>query len=171
MSQNKPKDFINYWIFLGIPMNSPLSDIKKAYYNKFMEIEKSLDSQENKYTPNDLIIANKAYATLSDPYQRFLHNCQIDGEDPSDIFDYEPDHANEEDLPPEQNEFFLAWLRSKMDEYFAISNNKSNQPSTITWNVERVVFRDIAIGLAENYVKLKENIEKKQRKNKRSLHL
>ena len=167
----KTNDFINFWEFLGIPMNSPLAVIKKAYYIKFTEIEKSLDNKESKYTPNDLIIVNKAYATLSNPYERYLHNCQIDDEDPGDIRDFDFSGETEDDLPDSENQVFLNWLKHKTEEYFAIADNKSNIRSLIVWFVERHVFKDIAKGLLENYTKLQQNIQSKKRQNKRTLHM
>lgn len=171
MPSNKPKDFINYWEFLGLPMNSPLAAIKIAYYNKFIEIEKSLDNQETKYTPNDLIIVNNAYETLSDPYKRFLHNCQIDDEDPGDILDHLTEGENEQDLSNEENQAFLEWLRNKMYEYFDISKNKSDVRRRATWNVLPIIFEKIALGLFENYENLQKNIEKQQRQNKKYRHM
>ena len=175
MSLNEEKTFINFWEFLGLPMNAPLADIKVAYLNKFTEIEKALDNQETTYTTNDLITVNNAFATLSDPYKRFLHNCQIDGEEPprdiADLFDYDLDETEErdsrEDLSEDMNATFIELLKNKMNEYFAISQSSTIPRSSVLWNVEKVVFKDIALGLAENYIKLQEKLEKKQATQKK----
>ena len=38
---------------------------------------------------NNLLTLIDAFLTLTDPYKRFLHNCEIDGDDPDDILKYD----------------------------------------------------------------------------------
>lgn len=117
MERNKKnQEFINYWEYLGIPMNSPMSKIKIAFWAKFTEIEKSLNKGEKKYTSKDLEITTKAFITLSDPYLRYLHNCEIDGEPTpttEDLFEYleSSEEEKEQDLDEQIEEKFRNWLR------------------------------------------------------------
>lgn len=171
MSQIGEKKFINFWKFLGILINSPLAHIKLAYVKKFTEIEKSLDKGEKIYSANDLLIANEAYDILSNPYKRFLHNCEIDGEEPNlPDFDFNEidEMDSEQDLSGEDNASFLAWLNSKMKEYYsAYKNNGISANNGISWNIELTVYKDIAIGLAKNHTNLLEQLEKKQTQKKK----
>ncbi len=120
LQENHKENFINYWQFLEIPMNSPLGDIKFAFVNKFNTIKASIDSGEGNYSPEHLKVCVKAYETLSDPYSRFLHNCEIDGEEPPKAPDWDnffgTDDQYDEDLPEEGNESFHQWLLSMANE-------------------------------------------------------
>lgn len=118
--ENHKENFINYWQFLEIPMNSPLGDIKFAFVNKFNAIKASIDNGEDNFSPEHLKICVKAYETLSDPYSRFLHNCEIDGEEPPKTPDWDTyfgtDGQYNGDLSEEGNKSFLIWLLSMTDE-------------------------------------------------------
>lgn len=110
-------NFINFWEFLGIPMNSPTRDIKLAFVHRFEQIEESIKKEDNKYTLEDLKICIKAYETLSDPYLRTLHNCAIDGEEPPSIEDWESYCSEEDsDLSSDENKTFLEWILAKAHE-------------------------------------------------------
>lgn len=113
---NENQEFINYWEYLGIPMNSPMSKIKIAFWAKFTEIEKSLNKGEKKYTAKDLEITTKAFITLSDPHLRYLHNCNIDGEPTpttEELLEYFEsfEEEREQDLDEQIEEKFRNWLR------------------------------------------------------------
>lgn len=119
---NENQEFINYWEYLGIPMNSPMSKIKIAFCLKFMKIEQSLIKVEKKYTPKDLEITTKAFITLSDPYLRYLHNCEIDGEPTpttEGLLEYleSSEEEIEQDLDNQMEEKFRNWLNYIIDKY------------------------------------------------------
>ena len=91
MTKNKKDDFVNYWNFLNIPMNSPISIICEAFHSKWDELITlfASDPKSNTYCINNLLTLIDAFLTLTDPYKRFLHNCEIDGDDPDDILKYD----------------------------------------------------------------------------------
>lgn len=160
MSKQK-RNFINFWEFLEIPMNSPIKNIKLAFYSKFNKIEHSITSGENHYSLEDLNTCISAYETLSNPYSRFLHNCEIDGEEPPKYPDwnayFSDNGISNEDLSEENNQNFLAWLLSKAEE---LSNQMGH-------------FIEIANKLLKLFIKEKEEQEKKeilQQRNKKTMH-
>ncbi len=150
LQENNQENFINYWQFLEIPMNSPLGDIKFAFVNKFNAIKASIARGEDNYLPEHLNICVKAYETLSDPYSRFLHNCEIDGEEPPKAPDWDAfigtDDQYDEDLPEEVNESFHQWLLS-------IANELKTQVGT---------YIEIANKLYVLFIKEKEKQERKE---------
>lgn len=157
--ENQKENFINFWDFLEIPMNSPLGDIKVAFVSKFEKIKNSLDIGEKKYSLEDLKTCISAYETLSEPYSRFLHNCEIDGEEPPEHPDWDAyfsdNDISDEDLSEESNHNFLGWLLSKAKEL-------SNQME---------YFMQIANKLYELVIKEQEKQEKKellQRRNQKT---
>lgn len=110
-------NFINFWEFLGISMNSPTRNIKLVFVSRFEEIEESIKKEDNNYTLEDLKTCIKAYETLSNPYFRTLHNCAIDGEEPQSLKDWKSYYSEEEtDLSFDENQTFLEWLLSKVHE-------------------------------------------------------
>lgn len=158
---NKEENFINFWEFLEIPMNSPIGDIKIAFASKFEKIKNSINRGENNYSPEDLKTCINAYEILSNPYSRFLHNCEIDGEEPPKDPDWDAyfsdDGISDEDLSEESNKSFLAWLLSKAKE---LSNQMEH-------------FIEIANKLYEMFIKEKEKQEKKEllhQGNKKTMH-
>lgn len=158
---NQKENFINFWEFLELPMNSPIGDIKIAFASKFEKIKNSINRGENNYFPEDLKTCISAYETLSNPYSRFLHNCEIDGEEPPKDPDWDAyfsdDGISDEDLSEESNQSFLAWLLSKAKE---LSNQMEH-------------FIEIANKLYELFIKEKEKQEKKEllhQGNKKTMH-
>lgn len=158
---NQKENFINFWEFLEMPMNSPIGDIKIAFASKFEKIKNSINRGESNYSPEDLKICISAYETLSNPYSRFLHNCEIDGEEPPKDSDWDAyfsdDGISDEDLSEESNQSFLAWLLSKAKE---LSNQMEH-------------FIEIANKLYELFIKEKEKQEKKEllhQENKKTMH-
>lgn len=133
--ENAKKNFINFWEFLRIPMNSPLGEIKIAFVNKFEEIESSLKKKDKVYKEEDLITCIKAFETLSNPYLRFLHNCEIDGEEPPKSPDWDSyfcnDGLSDADLEEEINQHFLAWLLSKINEYARLAKDNNQKEALI----------------------------------------
>lgn len=158
---NQKENFINFWEFLEIPMNSPIGDIKIAFASKFEKIKNSINRGESNYSSEDLKTCISAYETLSNPYSRFLHNCEIDGEEPPKDPDWDAyfsdDGISDEDLSEESNQSFLAWLLSKAKE---LSNQMEH-------------FIEIANKLYELFIKEKEKQEKKEllhQGNKKTMH-
>lgn len=171
--ENKNQEFINYWEFLGIPMNSPIWKIKMAFFGNFLKIEESLKRGEKRFSSNDLEIIVKAFATLSDPYLRYLHNCEIDGETPQTGSDFQSylenlEHEKEEDLNEKAEEQFEIWLKKIIEQYTNIMEifiTKLNQSE-----LERLV--NITNELISIRNKLENNKKIKVETNqKRSLNL
>ena len=142
-------------------MSSPIGDIKIAFASKFEKIKNSINRGENNYSPKDLKTCISAYETLSNPYSRILHNCEIDGEEPPKDPDWDAyfsdDGISYEDLSEESNQSFLAWLLSKAKE---LSNQMEH-------------FIEIANKLYELFIKEKEKQEKKEllhQRNKKTMH-
>lgn len=161
LSGNQKEKFINFWEFLEIPMNSPMGDIKIAFANKFEKIKNSINKGENHYSPEDLKTCISAYETLSNPYSRILHNCEIDGEEPPKDPDWDAyfsdDGISDDDLSEESNQNFIIWLLSNAKE---LSNQKKH-------------FIEIANKLYELFIKEKEKQEKREllhQKNKKKMH-
>ncbi len=110
----------NFWDFFEIPMNSALCDIKMAFILKFETIENSIKQGDGKYSQEDLTTCVTAYETLRNSYTRFLHSCEIGGENPGERPDwnsyFSEDGLADIDLSEEQNQKFLTWLFSKANE-------------------------------------------------------
>ena len=164
MISNYKKDIINFWEFLEIPMNSTLSYIKIAFAKKFEKIEKSIDNGEQNYTPNDLKICINAYETLSDPYKRFLHNCEINGEEPPREPDWDTilsnDGSSDDDLSGEVDQAFFSWLLAKANQYMGIANNNGIRSNNI-WNVTTEFFLEVANKLYNLHIKEQQKKKKK----------
>lgn len=104
---------INYWEYLGIPMNCPTAMIKQAFQKKYIAIKNGIN--ENKSTPKDLLTALTAFNTLLNPRTRYIHNCEINGENPDgDLVLYIDHEYKEEDLDEEDNFAFCTWLETEL---------------------------------------------------------
>lgn len=162
MISNYKKDIINFWEFLEIPMNSTLSYIKIAFAKKFEKIEKSIDNGEQNYTPNDLKICINAYETLSDPYKRFLHNCEINGEEPLREPDWDTilsnDGSSDNDLSGEVDQAFSYWLITKAQQKLLFA--KYLILSNYTWDISVEFFVNVADKLYNLCVKEQQKAEK-----------
>lgn len=159
LNGNQKENFINFWEFLEIPMNSPIRDIKIAFISKFEKIENSINKGESKYSLEDLKICISAYETLSNPYSRLLHNCEIDGEEPPRASDWDSyfsdDGISDDDLSEESSQKFLAWLLTKAKK--------------LTTKME--LFMVITNRLYELFIKENEKQEKKEQhhRNKKTM--
>lgn len=175
--ENKNDDFINFWEFLEIPMNSPIGNIKIAFISKFEKIENAINSGESNFSSKELETCIRAYETLSDPYLRFLHNCEIDGEEPPRTPDWDAyfsdDGISDEDLSEDSNQLFLGWLFSKIQKYTKKrEEQKQEKKSSSLLDMEIELLTEFIHRISELLVKEQEKQEKKnlQQKNKRTMH-
>ncbi len=172
MSKQK-RNFINFWEFLEIPMNSPIKDIKLAFYSKFNKIEHSITSGENHYSLEDLNTCISAYETLSNPYSRFLHNCEIDGEEPPRDIDwddyFEVDGKADVDLSEEEIQYFLLWLQLKVERYDSLMNIVLEEKNTTDKKLDITIetFREMVSRLYQIFMREQEKNEQKEKSKKK----
>lgn len=165
MESKKKENFINYWEYLELPMNSPLRDIKLAFQRKVIQIEGKIQNgkiktEEISTLINELTIATNAYETLSDPYKRFIHNCEIDGEKPFLPDDdewgrggsWEVETETSNDLGPIQNMNFVEWLEQLAEKYVSF-----------LWTNSKILSEDDLSKCSQLIVKLNDLAEKTNR--------
>lgn len=157
----EPKgNFINFWEFLGLPMDASLSAITLAYAGKFTEIEDALeDTNTSLYSIQDLNVVNQAYETLSDPVKRNLHNCIITGQDPVEMFDFMKEEIMIDDnIQATIDAFdalFLVWLTETTRRYVAMTRKHAKESSGTVYQC----FHNIAEGLIRNLSQFSEQPE------------
>jgi len=179
LQENQKENFINFWEFLEIPMNSPIGDIKVAFANKFEKIKNCIARGEDNYSPEDLKTCINAYETLSNPYSRFLHNCEIDGEEPPKDPDWDAyfsdDSIIDEDLSEESNQNFLAWLLSKANEYMSFAKGTCGNGINFINGLDIPIefYKEVANRLYGLFIKEQEKQENKEllhQRNKKTMH-
>ena len=124
---------INYWTLLGIPMNSSLKLIKAAYLVNYELIEETHMGYrvlvDDAILLEALIVLNNALATLSDPYLRYVHNCQINNEEPESIETYSVNTDNDnlgEDFGKIGNGELLSFVHDKMMWYWSYRHTSTS---------------------------------------------
>ena len=73
---SKPRIIFNYYKFLGIPKNSDLSKIKKAYHEKARLLHPDLNGDDPSST-DKAIALNSIYETLKDRVRRLVYDIAM----------------------------------------------------------------------------------------------
>lgn len=121
--------FVNYWDFLGIPVDASLIMVKEAYMIKYYSIETALINGDNQYSAKSLIDLNRALYTLSDTKLRYAYKCILEGRRASyDEYLKEIEIArNGLDFDYETNNILLNYISGKIQICnYAKSNTSSN---------------------------------------------
>ena len=153
-------------------MNSPIGDIKIAFASKFEKIKNSVNRGESNYSPEDLKTCISAYETLSNPYSRLLHNCEIDGEEPPKDPDWDAyfsdDGISNDDLSEENNQDFLAWLLSKVKQYMSFAKGTCGNAANFINGLDIPIefYKEVANRLYGLFIKENKKQEKKEQHKK-----
>ena len=178
--QNDVKKDVNYWEILGIPMNTPLKNIKAAFIAQ-VEVakQKIIKAQgiDNTFTQR-LVDLNSALAILSDSYLKYAHNCKIEGKKAMDCYDYvagikinanelensnnsQDDNNEDSDFGPKGNEKFLEFIAGLLKESYDIKISDYNK-------LDKKLYEELINSLKYNYDELSKKIGK-QKENTLSL--
>ncbi len=161
MENNK---VINLYEVLGVKRNATFKEIKIAYMIKVEAITNAFKSgSATNYTANDLILANKALETFSTSIGRYIHDCEIDGEEPdfgSNGEDYYAEtFEGPEDFTKEEDKKMVEWLKDKIELYYRIFKQDTDIQTTIVITNEE--FNQIIDGMVKNCSALQESLDRK----------
>lgn len=166
------KEVVNLYEVLGVKRNATFGEIKVAYIAKVEAITNLFKSgTTTEHTANDLILANKALETFSTSIGRYLHDCEIDGEEPN--FDgggedyYAGSFVGNNDFTEKEDELMVEWLKQKIGLYtMAYKQGAGNRFDTVIKDEE---FKQILEGMNKICLELQENL-KKQITPRKQLH-